>query len=82
MFFSQFARVVAVLALILGAGQVLMGFSLADEWARGEIDLGRYTTAPTTGALIDEGMYRILFAVALGTFAEIALAIRKISRGA
>lgn len=81
MFFSKFARVVAVLALALGASQVLMGLSIAFGWMGSDVDLGRYTTALTTGALINEGMYKILFAVALGTLAEIALAIRTDNRG-
>ena len=69
MFFSQVARVVAVLALIGGAIQVLMGVGIANEWGGiSAANLGRYTTAATTGELIDRGIYKILFAVALGTW--------------
>ena len=78
MFFSHVARVVAVLALVLGASQVLMGFSIANEWGGiSAADLDRYTTAATTGELIDRGTYKILVAVALGTLAEIGLVNRR-----
>ena len=78
MFFSHVARVVAVLALVFGALQVLIGFSIANEWmGMSAADLGRYTTAATTGELINRGAYKILGAVALGTLAEIGLANRK-----
>ena len=82
MFFSHGARVIAVLGLIFGALQVLMGFAIANGWGGiGEDDLSRYTTAPTTGAVIDRGIYMILAAFALGTLAEIGLAARKNNRG-
>ena len=78
MFFSHVARVIAVLAPVLGALQVLMGFSIANEWMGiGAADLGRYTAAATTGQVIDQGIYVVLGAVALGTLAEIGLANRK-----
>jgi hypothetical protein len=77
-FFSHVARVVAVLALVIGALQVLMGFSIANEWVGiSAADLGRYTTAATTGELINRGTYKVLAAVALETLAEIGLANRK-----
>lgn len=81
MFFSKFARVVAALVLVVGASQVLMGFSIASGWMGADVDFGRYTTAATTGELIDRGVYRILIALALGTLAEIGLAIQKSNRG-
>jgi len=77
-FFSHVARVIAILALVLGILQVLMGFIIANEWMGMHVaDLGRYTTAATTGELINRGTYLILGAVALGTLAEIGLANRK-----
>jgi hypothetical protein len=77
-FFSHVARVIAVLALVFGALQVLMGLSIANEWlGLSAADLGRYTTAATTGEVINRGTYLILGAVALGTLAEIGLANRK-----
>lgn len=77
MFFSHVARVVAVLALVMSIIEVLMGLSIANEWIGSAADLDRYTTAATTGQLIDRGIYKILVAVALGTLAEIGLASRK-----
>ena len=82
MFFSHVARVVAILVLVVGASQVLMGLTIANEWAGiSRNDLSEYTTAATTGELIDRGIHRILIAVALGTLAEIGLAIRRNNRG-
>jgi len=43
--------------------------------------MGEYTTAATSGEVINWGTYLILGAVALGTLAEIGLAIRKNNRG-
>ena len=78
MFFSHVARIVAILALVLGILEVLMGLTIANEWMGiRAADLGRYTTAATTGQVIDQGIYVILGAVALGTLAEIGLANRK-----
>ena len=56
MCFSHVARVVAVLALLVGASQVLMGLNIANEWGGiSAADLDRNTTAATTGELIDRG---------------------------
>jgi len=79
--FLTLGKVIAVLGLILCILRVLMGFVIANEW--GGIswdDLGRYTALSTTGEVINQGMYMILAAVALGTLAEIELAIRKNNR--
>lgn len=82
MFFSHGARVIAVLGLIFGTLQVLKGVAIANEWAGlSKDDLSRYTAAATTGEVIDQGIYVFLAAVALGTLAEIGLAIRKNNRG-
>jgi hypothetical protein len=81
-FFSHIARIVAVIVLVLGAGQVLIGLSIANEWmGLSAANLGEYTRSATTGQIIDRGIYGMLVAVALGTLAEIGLAIRKSSRG-
>lgn len=77
MLFSHGARVIAILGVILGALRVLMGLSIAFGWGGlSPDDLSRYTTAATTGEVIDKGIYTILAAVALGTLAEIGLAKR------
>lgn len=82
MFFSHGARIIAALGLIFGILEVLMGFSIANGWGGiNKDDLGQYTTAPTTGALIDRGIYVLIAAFALGTLAEIGLAMRRNNRG-
>jgi hypothetical protein len=45
-----------------------------------DLVLRRYTTMPTTGQVIDKGIYYALVGLALGTLAEIGLAVRKGSR--
>jgi hypothetical protein len=81
MVFSHLTRIVAVLALMLGAGLILMGYSIArGELGPTELALKRYTTASTTGEVIDKGTYYILVGLAFGTLAEIGLALRKGSR--
>lgn len=78
MFFSHVARIIAVLALVFGALQVLLALSIANEWlGTSAADLGRYTTAATTGEVIDRGIHQVLVALALGTLAEIGLANRR-----
>ena len=76
MSFSKVARVMAFLGLMFGILEIVMGFTLVSWGISGEA-LGRYTSAPTTGALIDRGCLIVLVAVALGTLAEIAIAVRK-----
>jgi hypothetical protein len=81
-FFSHGARVIAILGLVLGASRILMGLTIAFGWGGlSPDDLSRYTTAATTGEVIDQGIYTILAAVALGTLAEIGLASRKSNWG-
>jgi hypothetical protein len=78
MFFSHVARIIAVLALVFGIIEVLLGFSIANGWmGMSAADLDRYAAAATTGEVINRGIYVILGAVALGTLAEIGLANRK-----
>jgi hypothetical protein len=74
--FTYLAYIVAGLGLFFGGAQILMGFTLAADGAGPDV-LGRYTTASTTGELIDRGMYLAVFAVALGTLAEIGWAVRR-----
>src|SRR5262245_12744466 len=80
MFFTQFGRVVAVLALAMGIWQVAGGFSLVfGGFTPEEIaaSLRRYFGRfETTGALINRGMYTILFAIAFGIATEISRNIR------
>ena len=80
MFFSHGARVIAILGVLLGILRVLMGLAIANGWGGlSPDDLALYTTKATTGEIIDQGVYVFLAALALGTLAEIGLAIRKIN---
>jgi hypothetical protein len=78
MFFTHMARLVAILALVLGTFQVLLGFGIATEFV-GPYDaaLARYTNKSSAGQVIDRGMYVIIFALALGTLAEISYSVSK-----
>lgn len=78
MFFAHAARVLAVLALLVGLAQLALGFSIATGMV-GPYDeaLARYTTANSSGEVIDRGIYLAVFAIALGTLAEIGLTLRK-----
>jgi hypothetical protein len=76
--FSHVARILAVLGVILGALRILVGLSIVNGWmGLTADDLGRYTTAATTGEAIDKGIYVILASVVIGTLAEVGLALRK-----
>lgn len=78
MFSSHGARVVAFFALIHRSLNVMLGFSNLNGWmGLSTDDLGRYTPYATTGQVIDRGTYEFLAAMALGTLAEIGLALRK-----
>jgi hypothetical protein len=80
--FSHGARIIAILGVVIGALRVLMGLAIANGWGGlSADDLSRYTTAATTGEVIDKGIYVVIAAVALGTLAEIGLTSRKNSRG-
>ena len=76
MIFTHLCRAVAVLAAVLGIVQVVFGFILAGEQLSPEA-LARYTTASTTGQVIDKGLLAILAAVVLGTLAEISFSVGK-----
>lgn len=70
MFFTKVAAVVAWLAFVLGALRALMAFALAygGDQAAAAMYLGR----KTTGQAIDQGIYTMLFGVALGVAVEIS----------
>jgi hypothetical protein len=79
MFFTRAARILSILALVFGFLRVLMGLAIANSWTGlpYEAALARYSTASSSGEIIDKGILAIVFAVALGTLAEIGLAVRK-----
>ena len=78
MFFTRLARVVAVIGFALGAFRTLVGFAIATGVIGPyEAALARYAPASSSGAVIDNGVNMILFAIALGTLAEISFSVRK-----
>jgi hypothetical protein len=80
MFFTRVAWVVAIGALAFGALLIVAGLTIAQGMmGPAEEALPRYFPhLPSTGAVIDKGIYTILFAIALGTLAEIRLVLRKL----
>ena len=80
MFFTYAARILSILALIAGLGLVLAGLTIANGWTGLPYDvaLARYfPSSPSSGKVIDRGALVIVFAVALGTLAEISFGLRK-----
>ena len=81
--FSHASRVLAILALIVGLAELALGLAIATGVAGPyEQALSRYTTASSSGEVINRATYLIVVALALGTLAEIGLAVRRaVSRG-
>ncbi|QKK18681.1 hypothetical protein [Rhizobium indicum] len=79
MTFSYAARILAYLILLVGAWQVVIGLVIANELLLPyEEALRRYTPgAPSSGSVIDKGIYKLVVAVALGTLAEISFRLLK-----
>lgn len=79
--FSHLSRIVAVLTLIVGVGEFALGWSIASGWIGPyEQALARYSTASSSGELINRATGIIAFALALGTLAEIGLTVRRAIR--
>jgi len=79
MIFTNLARIVAWLALVFGALRLAIGYGIATR-ALGEYDaaLARYAPgAANSGEVIDRGFYMIVFAIGLGTLAEISFNARR-----
>lgn len=79
MIFTNLARIVAWLALIGGAFQLVIGFGVATEFF-GQYDaaLARYAPgAANSGQVINRGFYAVIFAIAFGTLAEISFNLRR-----
>lgn len=76
--FSHLSRIIAVLALLVGVAEFALGWSIASGWVGPYKEaIARYTTASSSGELITRALWVIAFALALGTLAEIGLALRK-----
>jgi hypothetical protein len=79
MIFTNLARIVSWLALVFGAIRFATGIAIA-LGTLGEYDaaLARYAPgAANVGEVIDRGMYVVIFAIALGTLAEISFNVRR-----
>ena len=76
MSFTNLARVIAVLALVLGVLRVLMGLSVATGLVI-EPEPGRYLGSDSSGQAVDEGIYYIVVAALLGMVAEISRAVSR-----
>ncbi|NRG18085.1 hypothetical protein HPQ64_10325 [Rhizobiales bacterium] len=78
MFFTILSRIIAVLALVYAALNLLLGFYIGSQppesW---DALLRRYTPASTPGELIDKGLLAILYAAVLGMLAEISASVRR-----
>jgi hypothetical protein len=81
MFFSKSARILAVAAIVFGLLlRILMGFTVAGIEPKEEREFARarYIGSKSTGQAIDQGIYTILFAIALGTLAEMSFQIKRV----
>jgi hypothetical protein len=79
MFFSNLTRLIAIAAFIFGLFLVLLGFGIATEFLGPyKAALSRYAVFSSPGQLIDRGSYAILFALTLGTLAEISFSVRRL----
>jgi hypothetical protein len=79
MFFSSLTRVIAIAAFFIGLCLVLLGFGIAAEFLGPyKAALARYAVFSSPGQLIDRGSYAILFALTLGTLAEISFSVRRL----
>lgn len=71
MFFTKAGRVVAVIALTLGALQFALGLGVATG-AIIEPNPGAVLGSKTSGQAIDRGIYTVLFAIVIGILTDIS----------
>jgi hypothetical protein len=68
--------------LFFGMAEFALGWSIASGWIGPyEEALARYTSAASSGQVIDRATRYIGIALALGTLAEIGLAMRRRAKG-
>jgi len=75
MIFSKLAQLTAIVTFVIGFTSLVLG-ACALAGLMGPEDMARYV-GKTPGQAIDRGVVLALFAVALGTLAEINFSIRK-----
>jgi hypothetical protein len=79
MFFTRMTWVAAFAVLVFGVLQILIGIGIGQGmFGPMEDVLSRYSSPFPIGTQIDQGVYKILFAIALGTLAEVSFAARRI----
>lgn len=76
MFYTKVARIVAVIAVILGVLSLLLGLAVATGIVV-EPEPGRYLGSKTSGQAIDRGVYYIVVGIILGSLAEIGRSLSK-----
>ena len=70
-FYTNIARVIAGIVIVMGISGIAMGLSIATGFFV-EPEPGRYIGTHTTGEVIDKGTYYIIFGVTLGMFTEVS----------
>jgi hypothetical protein len=79
MIFSRGTRLMAIVVLLWGVVNALLGVGFASGVLVVPSDIGlKFSPA---GQMIDKGIYAVLVGLALGTLAEIALAVRRETPG-
>lgn len=73
MLFTKTAHVIAWLLVVLGLLQVAMGLGIA-YWGDPDM-LHRYSSAQTTGEVIDNGLRRFFVGIVLGVLTEIGTGV-------
>ena len=75
-FYTNIARVIAGLAIIMGLSSIAKGLSIATGFVI-EPEVGYYIGNHTTGEVIDKGTYQFIFGVTLGVLTEISRSLFK-----
>ena len=76
MFYTTLGRIAASLALALGLLRFAWGLAIATGTIV-EPEPGRYLGTRTSGEVIDQGIYVVLFAIILGVITEISRSVAK-----
>lgn len=78
MFFTRMTWVAAFGTLVFGVLQILVGIGIGQGMIGSlEETLSQYAGPLATGRQIEQGIYKVLFAIAMGTLAEISFAARR-----
>ena len=80
MFFTRLGRIVAVLALIFGIWNVYGGVVIATGLLTPEEALARYFPSKSSIDTVIDGIYVVIFGIALGILTEIRYALERSQR--